>query len=246
MTLSLSGVELMNSNRKLTPVVIQVATVIIFALVSAAIPEYTWIFFILYFVVLTVIMMRTAGKGMRKVAEVKGSPLFKEENAASIMASDAALFKEIREQFKLAFLPMVSLVVIIFIYPVYWQYLDPLVRDALHSITDNAFITRFVEFLAFYAFLIAVMSLPRMLITRRSQQKKQLYIPRTFSVYRDGIYLEGRMIEYSKDACYKVDSKRRFVEIHSPKVPFVIRLYTLEVSKLADRLKEVGLYECRV
>lgn len=235
----------MNSNKKLVPIIIQVATIVMFALVSAAIPAYTWIFFILYFVVLTVIMMRTTGKGLKRVTEVKGSPLFKEENAASIMAGDTILFKEIREQFKLAFLPMVSLLIVIFIYPLYWQYLDPLVKDVLHSITDDAFITRFAEFLAFYAFLIAIMSLPRVLITRKLQQKKQLYIPRTFSVYRDGIYLEGRMIEYSKDACYKVDSKRKFVEIHSPKIPFVIRLYTLEVSKLADRLREVGLYECR-
>jgi uncharacterized membrane protein len=80
---------------------------------------------------------------------------------------------------------------------------------------------------------------------RGVKQKKQLYYPRIYAVYKEGIVIEGRLLQYSKDMCFKVETKRRFVEVHGDKLPFVVRLYTLDVSKLADKLFEVGLRECR-
>jgi uncharacterized membrane protein len=69
--------------------------------------------------------------------------------------------------------------------------------------------------------------------------------PQVFALYKDGLLMDGRLLKLEKDMCYKVNSKRRFIQILSPRLPYDIRLYTLETSKLADRLREVGLYECR-
>lgn len=235
----------MMQSRK-TTTAIQVASMILFALVSAAAPDYMWLFFLIYFAIIMFVMSRMAMGGLKKVEQMKGSPLFKEENATTAMASDVALIKEVKEQFKSPMLMMILSFALIFIIPpVYWGYVSPHVENFIKQTTTNEFITRFIVFLAFYVFMISILYLPRTLIMRGMKQKKQLYYPRMYAVYREGVLVEGRLLEYSKDMCYKVDSRRRFVEVHGDKLPFVVRLYTLETSRLADKLSEVGLRECR-
>jgi len=234
----------MSGQIKPRTLVMQVVSIIAFALVSAAFPGYAWIIFLLYFVILMLIMTRTTRRGFKKVSEIRGSPLFKEENAMVIGSKDELLIKEMKEQFRPMMVLFILPLFVILIAPIYWNYIAPLIENFLASIVESQFITDFIRFLAFYAFIISVMYIPRFFIMRKVVQKKQLYIPRTFYIYKAGIYADGKLIEPSREACYEVNLSRKFVEINSPKLPFVVRLYTLEVSRLADKLREIGLYEC--
>ncbi|MEM1638575.1 MAG: DUF2208 family protein [Desulfurococcaceae archaeon] len=227
-------------------IAIQVASMILFALISAAAPGYMLLFFIIYFAIIMLITSKMAMGGLKKVEQMKGSPIFKEENATTVMASDTLLIQEVKEQFKSPMLMMIlSFAFVLIIPPVYWSYISPYIENLIKQSTTNEFVVRFIVFLAFYVFMIAVLYLPRTLIMRGIKQKKQLYYPRVYAIYKEGVVIEGRLLEYSRDMCYKVNSKRHFVEIHGDKLPFIVRLYTLETSKLADRLYEVGLRECR-
>lgn len=230
---------------KLASIAFQVVSIVMFALISAAVPQYAWIVFIAYFAVLMIIMTRLATRGMKKASELKGTPLFKEENAVQIMASDIALMQEIKDQLKSTMLLMVMPLMVLLIAPLYWQYINPFLVNTVLKDLGSEFLIRFIGFLLFYTFLIVTMFLPRLVVTRKLKQKKQLYTPRVYSVYKNGLYMDGRMVEYDKESCYQANSRRKFVEIHSPKLQFIVRLYTLEVSALAGRLREVGLYECR-
>jgi uncharacterized membrane protein len=226
--------------------VLQATSMILFALISAAAPEYMWLFFIIYFAIIMIVMSRMTMSGLKRVDQMKGSPLFKEDNAATAMASDAILIQEVKEQFKSPMLLLLLSFALIFVIPpVYWGYVSPYVESLIKQMTTSEFIVRFVVFLAFYVFMIAILYVPRSLLMRGVKQKKQLYYPRIYAVYKEGIVIEGRLLQYSKDMCFKVETKRRFVEVHGDKLPFVVRLYTLDVSKLADKLFEVGLRECR-
>lgn len=225
--------------------VIQAISIVLFSLVSAAAPEYAWIAFILYFFVLMFVMTKITGRGLKKAPERKGSPIFKEDQATQIMAHDSLLIKEVKEQFKSTTLMLLLPIVALVLAPMYWQYIDPPVKSALAQFTTNEFLIRFIGFIMFYVFLIAIMQIPRLAVSRLVKQQKQLYVPRTFSLYKDGILIDNRYVQYESDLCFQGDANRKFVEMHGKKIPFIIRLYTIEVSKLASKLKEVGLSECQ-
>lgn len=225
---------------------IQVFSIVLFALISALAPqEYLFAFFILYFAVFMFVFSRLMGGGFKSANKIKTQPVFKEDDVSKIIASDVQLLQEIREQFKPMMILLGLTFLVILIAPIYWQYIADHVKSTVSNLTGNEFLTKFLVFLSFYVFLMAIMYLPRTLVTRRLKQKKQIYTPRRYAVHKEGLLLDGRLLEYTKDLCMKVNSKRRFVEIHGEKLPFIIRLYTLDTSRLADKLGEVGLYECK-
>lgn len=225
---------------------IQVLSIVLFALVSALVPqEYVFVFFLLYFLVMMLVFSRLMSSGFKKPGEIKTQPIFKEDDVSKIIASDIQLLQEIREQFRPMMILFALTFLVILIAPLYWQYIADHVKSTIHSLTGNEFLTKFITILFFYLFLMAIMFLPRTLATRRLKQKKQIHTPRRYAVHREGLILDGRLLAYSKDLCIKVNSKRRFVEIHGEKLPFIIRLYTIDASRLADKLEEVGLDECR-
>jgi Predicted membrane protein len=177
---------------------------ILFALVSAAAPEYMWLFFIIYFAIIMIVMSKMTMSGLKRVDQMKGSPIFKEENAATVMASDAMLIQEVKEQFKSPMLLLLLSFALIFVIPpIYWGYVSPYVESLINQMTTSEFIVRFVVFLAFYVFMIAILYVPRALLMRGVKQKKQLYYPRVYAVYKEGIVIEGRLLQYSKDMCFK-------------------------------------------
>lgn len=234
----------MFQNKKLS-IVFQVLSIVLFSLISAALPQYAWVVFILYFVVLMAITSRSSMRGLGRRGGLKGTPLFREENAVQVMTRDVLLIQEIKEQFKSTMVLLTLPLLIIFIAPIYWDHVNPILVNNLLKYIGHEFIERFLSFLLFYVFLIAIISLPRIILMHKLKQKKQLYTPRVFHVYRNSLYIDGRILDYSKDMCFKHDPRRKFVEVRSPRLPFDIRLYTLETSTLANRFKEVGLSECR-
>lgn len=229
-----------------TTIFIQVLSMVIFALISAAVPQYLPLIFVVYFAILLIVSSRLATRGMKKASSVKGTPLFREDNPAQVAVQDDLLLQEVKDQFKstlvLMFLPFILVVVLA---QVYWMYINQIIESYVLQGISDSFLSRFIQVLIFYAFISAVMLIPRWLMSRRFSQKKQLMIPQKFMVYKDGIVMDGRLVSYANDMCFKLDTRRKYTELHSAKLPFTVRLYTLEVSKLAEKLREVGLRECR-
>lgn len=231
---------------RLVNIAIQTVSIVIFALISAIAPGYMWIFFILYIVLIMYITTRLVAGGLKKATGIKGSPLFKEDNAHIVMASDALLFQELKDQFRnMMIIMLLPLLVILVAPPLYWQYVSPYINELARSFTTNDVLIKFVVNLGFYATLVLLIQLPRLLLTLKAKQRKQIFSARTFSVYRDGVVLDGRLLKFEKDMCYQANIQRRFVQISSPRLSFDIRLYTIETAKLIDVLRRVGLDECK-
>ncbi|MEM4718417.1 MAG: DUF2208 family protein, partial [Desulfurococcaceae archaeon] len=225
--------------------IIQIISIILFALVSAIAPSYSFLFFIIYFIILMFVFSRTMRGGFKRVDQVKSAPLFKESDVSAVITSDPMLIQEVKEQFKSMMLLMILPFLVIFIAPLYWQYVAHYIENYMYQVSNNEFVTRFTVFLLFYVFLIGILQAPRVLLMRKMRQKKQIYTPRKYSVHKEGLILDNRLLELTRDLCIKVDTKRKFVEIHGDKIPFIVRLYTLDAIKLANKLHEVGLNECK-
>lgn len=230
---------------KAIQVIIQIISIILFALVSAIAPGYSFLFFILYFAILMFVFSRTMRGGLKRADQVKSAPLFKENDVSAIMTSDPMLMQEVKEQFKSMMLLMILPFLVIFIAPLYWEYVARYVETYVYQASSNEFLTRFAVFLMFYVFLIGVLQAPRLILMRKMKQKKQIYTPRRYSVHREGLLLDNRLLELTRELCIKVDTRRKFVEIHGDKLPFIVRLYTLDYTRLASTLREVGLNVCR-
>lgn len=232
---------------KLLTVAIQVVSILLFSLVSAAIQrqEHVFIIFLVYLAVIMFVTAKLGGRGFTRPPENRGPLLFREDQATQVMMRDALLMKEVKEQAKstlLALLP--GLIVLIVIAPLYWQHIDPAIKSIVGQVTDNEFEMRFIGFIAFYVFLIGVMQVPRFIVSKLVKQQKQLLVPRVFSVHRDGILLDNKFMQYSGDLCFRVDTSRKFAELSGKKVQFTVRLYTADVIRLASKLREAGLREC--
>jgi uncharacterized membrane protein len=231
---------------KVTTLAIQIGSLIAISLVSAIAPSYMPIFFIIYIVVIMLIMTRMTMAGFKKPSDVKGAPLFKEDNARVAMSSDVELLQEVKEQFKMLMLLMFTPFLIIFIIPpLYSHYIAPYIEGFARQLSSSEIVVRFISTLVFYALIMLSVQVPRLAMMSRARQRKQMLAPQVFALYKDGLLMDNRFLKLEKDMCYKVNSKRRFIQILSPRLPYDIRLYTLETSKLVDKLREVGLYECR-
>jgi len=225
-------------------IAIQAVSIVLFALVAALIPQYALLIFILYFMLFMIIATRTSLKSTKSIDKSAGPSLFKESASAQAMMYDSLLAEELRSQFKSTMVyfifPLIALVLI----PLYTTYIGPHIRSFL-QVLGNTLLENFLYFILMYLFLIGVIQGSRLLVVGRIKQQKQLLIPRSFTLYKKGLVFDGRFLEYNKDMCIKENRERKFVEIHSTKLPFIIRLYTLEVSKLYTKIREAGLSECR-
>ncbi|MEM4570776.1 MAG: DUF2208 family protein [Desulfurococcaceae archaeon] len=234
-----------SSARKM--IIIQVASLITLALLSALTPrEYLWIVFLLYFVVIMAITSKSVMKAAKKVDKPRSLLLFEEKNTAVAMSSDAVLLNELKKQMSTTMLSlMLPLILFLAFTPLYWQYVHPTLLQVLKNILNYDFLVLFVAYLVFYSILILMSLGTRRLLLKSTKMEKQILIPRSFAVYRDGVIADGRFFEFTSDMCYEVNTARRFAAIYSKNLPFTIRLYTLEASKLKNALKEVKISECQ-
>ncbi len=223
--------------------VIQALTIVMFALTAALIPQYAYLVFILYFIVFMFFAARIGTSSLKKIEGSLGHVLFKENVADKVMMQDQLVLDEMRKQFKLTLVYLVSPLLALLLIPLYYGFIGPVIQSVL-KVLNNELLERFTYFIIMYLFLMGVFQGLRVIIAKVVKQPKQLYIPRSFMVYKSGLAIGGRLITFDKDMCMKENRERRFVEIHSKKLPYVIRLYTLEVSKLSSKMKEAGLREC--
>lgn len=228
-------------------IAIQVLSILLFATVSAAAPEYAWLFFILYFVFFMVVMARSVSKSIKKppAKSELGSPLFREVSVVQAITQDKQLFVELRSQLRFVTLNFVLLFLIIPLITVYNTYLAPQVSGLVSSENYGVFLNRFAVYLFMYVFFIAVTQGLRMLLLRKTPTQP-VYPMRLFEVYKKGILLDGRQFIPMEDIeCYKPNTERKFAEIKLKKSPIPVRLYTLELSRLSEVLRGVRLDECK-
>lgn len=233
-------------SRKAT-VAISVISMLLFALASAAVPQMVWIIFILYFVVLMVIMGRGAAKAIKRPPPAKelGSPLYKEVNVMQALVQDKELNAELRSQASFLLLNTVFIFFLIFVLiPLYQGNIAPYIESAVASLTDSEFARRFLVYLGMYVFFIGVSQGSRFILFRKPPA--QVTFPRkSFYVYKKGIVIdEAQFIPFNGELCFRAEPERKFIEVRAgPRAP-PVRLYTLEVAKLKEVLKGVGINEC--
>lgn len=225
----------------------QIVSLVILALLSALIPrEYLWIVFLLYFVVVMVITSRSVVRAAKKLDKPKSPLLFEEKNPSLAASSDVELLGEIKKQMSSMMLTLIlPLMVFLLFMPFYWQYMYPTLIWMLKDRLSNDFLVSFIVYLIFYSTLILLSFGIRRILSKLMKVEKQILVPRSFAVYRDGVLADGRFFEFTNDMCYEVNVKRKFAAIHGKNLPFVLRLYTLETSKLKSALREGKIIECR-
>jgi len=230
-------------SKRLT-VLIQVLTIVLFALVAAAIPQFFFLVFLLYFVISMFLATWSFRKSVKLSESSAGPILYKESAADRIMAYDQLVLVELKNQFKSTMIYLVFPLFALLLIPFYHGFIGPHVESLLRSLS-NEFLERFIYFIVLYLFLMGVFQGIRIASFRAWKQPRQLYIPRSFTVYKSGLRVDRGFLVFSSDMCIKESRERKFVEIYSKKLPYIVRLYTLEVSKLYSKLKEAGLHECR-
>lgn len=227
-------------------IAIQVLSILLFATVSAAAPEYAWLFFILYFVLFMAVMARTVSKSIKRppAKSELGSSLFREVGVVQALTQDKQLYVELRSQLRFVTLNFVLLFLIIPLITVYNTYLAPVVSNLVSPENYGVFLNRFAVYLFMYIFFIAVTQGFRVILLRKPPMQP-VYPMRLFEVYKKGILLDGRQFIPVEDIeCFKPNTERKFVELRLKKSPMPVRLYTLELSRLSEVFRGVHLNEC--
>jgi len=229
-----------------TMVLIQAVSIVLFALVAAVIPQYAFMVFLLYFIVFMAIAMRATSRTMKAPPKSElGAPVFKEANTAQAMLSDKMLTVEMSKQVRFLFINIGLIFLLFLLLPIYNSYLWPLIEGYMGSISDGILVN-FIRYLGMYLFFIGVMQGLRYVLMRGQQSMQPMIFARSFSVYRKGVLLDDRQfIPFSQELCFSANPDRKFVELRNTRSKTAVtRLYTLEVGKLVDKLREVGLVEC--
>ncbi len=233
-------------SRKTTILMSQLA-IVFMSVVTSFFPQYYLIAIILYMVVIFVIMSYTTTRKSRPRPEELKNPIFKELKAAKIAMLDKELSKELMKQMKTSMATFVTLPLVFILFPLYMNYLSPIVDSILSQYIENEVFIRFISFLIMYEFIFGVLSLVRMLVSTRYKPINIMF-PQQYIVYPTGIYADNRFfVRFSNDQCFKYDPKRHYIEIVSERNPaFKIRLYSENISRLREKLLDKKiLRECR-
>lgn len=230
-----------------TTILVQAVSILLFALVSAVVPQYAFVIFLLYFIVFMVLAMKATARSMKVPPRSElGSPIFKEPNAVQAMLTDKMLQAEMGRQMKLMFLNLSMVFLVFILLPVYSEYIWPFIAERT-GLTESSLLDNFVRYLGMYMFFIGVMQGSRYLLMRGQQPVQPVFSARSFAVYRKGVVLDERQfIQFTQDVCFNAEQERKFVELRNSKSKATLtRLYTLEVGRLVEKLREAGLGECQ-
>jgi uncharacterized membrane protein len=233
---------LMRQPSQSTNLLIWQGSIIIISLVTALIPQYSWLFFIIYFIVILAFMMKS-GRRMMKIppASQLGSLIFREKQAVKTAMADKQLTEELKAQAKVMSL-MLGLTFLVLI--LFWLYeavaFKPM-HNLLQSYFNNPILVSFLDFLIMYEIVTGILALPRYSLMGK-MSSANLMLPQKYTVYRKGIVANDRFyVEFTPYMCYVYDTKRHFVEIRSTnkKQPFRIRLYTDSISTLVEKIRSI-------
>ncbi len=220
--------------------------IILISLITALVPQYFWLFFILYFIVIMAFMFRST----RKMSQIPprselGNLLYKENQAIKIALLDKELSNELKQQVKLSMMMLGLTFLALLLFSAYRAIAFIPIHNYLSSIIDNAIVVNFLDYLIMYEIITGILSLPRFVMMGK-MSSANIMLPQKYIVYKKGIIANDRFyIPFTDDLCYKYDPKRRFIELKSrTKKGVRIRLYTESTSSLLEKIKSIGIGEC--
>ena len=221
-------------------------SIILISLVTALVPQYYWLFFLLYFVIIMGVMFRSTRK-MTKIppSSELGAPLFKEKQAVKIALLDKTLSEELKKQATASMMMLGMTVLVLALFYAYRALAFGPVHEILTQYFDNPVLVTFLDFLIMYEVVTGLLSLPRFALMGKLTAAN-IMLPQRFVVYRKGIVANDRFfIEFSSDMCYTYDLKRKYVEVRSiSKKGARIRLYTDSISTLVEKIKSLNITPC--
>ncbi len=226
-------------------------SILFISFVTAFLPQYYFMIFIIYAVILTGITFYFSFKGSRGMMKIPpqrelGSPLFKENDATKIAMLDKTLVEEFKKQATASFSMLLLMLLLIIIFPFYRATILPVSMDAFSKIFKDQTIVLFLSFLIMYEFIYGFLTFLRtFFIGRKTQFSTNLMFPQNYIVYRRGIVMNNRFfIELSDRYCMEYDRDRRYVELRDTTSKLRIRLYTDSISELYDKLRSLGINKC--
>ncbi|MEM1635859.1 MAG: DUF2208 domain-containing protein [Thermosphaera sp.] len=228
--------------------IIQALSMVLFALVSAVVPQWAFAFFLVYFIVFMAVMFKLTSRSMKPPPKSElGSPLFKESNPMNAMMYDKYLNAELKKQMSMMMLNFMLLFFVFILWSLYQASIGPFIVEFASQYTENEVVLRFIYFIGMYTFFFGVMQGLRYLLFRGSDMQTFLFARIGFEVYKKGVMVDGRQyVGFTEDLCFVPEPDRKFVELRSIRNKSMkLRLYTLETGRLVDRLKEAGLSECK-
>jgi len=174
-----------------------------------------------------------------------GSPLFKERNAIKIAMFDTALTEELKKQATASMSLLLLSFLVFIIFPFYNNVILPVSIIYLKELFEDELVVRFLAYLFMYEFVFGLLTLLRILVTRRIKASN-IMLPQNFILYRRGLVLNDKFfIEFSSRYCFEYDAKRRYVELRDRRTGSTrIRLYTEAISELRDKILGLGLERC--
>ncbi len=218
-------------------------SILLISLVSTLFPGYYFLVAIAYAVVIAAVFSYSARKMSKKPSkEELGRPIFRENNAIKIAMFDKELHDELVKQMKATMLSMSTFILVLILFPLYRAVIAPYISSALESIITDSILVTFLNFLFMYEFIFVLMTIIRIIITKK-YKFTQIMLPQRYIVYRKGVIINDRFYTpFSEDYCYKYDPKRHFIEIVSLKNPnFRLRLYSENITKLKESIDNENL-----
>ncbi len=229
-----------------TNIVMWQGGIIAISLVTALAPQYFWLFFILYFIIIMGFMLRSSRK-MSKIPPRSelGNILYKEPQAIKIALLDKKLSDELKQQFKLTMMMLGLTFVALILFSAYRALAFAPIHSYLSSIIENEVLVLFLDYLIMYEIITGILSLPRFAMWGK-MATANIMLAQKFTVYRKGVIVNDRFyIPFSNEQCYVYEPKRRFIEIRSmTNKGMRLRLYTESISSLMEKIKSLGLKEC--
>ncbi|WP_440060139.1 DUF2208 domain-containing protein [Thermogladius sp. 4427co] len=238
---------MMQQPKRHVTVLMNAISIIVISLLSAIVPQWSWLIFLAFYLVFFYLVYRFTVKTSKTPPPSElGSPLFKEPNAIKIAVSDPGLNKDLSSQFKVLFITLLISMLAILLYPLYIGLIGGVVYASIESVVANQILARFSNYVIMYTFIIVVLYSIRWFIMRRVEYTN-LLIPHNYVLYRKGIVINGRsFIPVGSSICFTVNKQRRFIEFYDPtNKSSKIRLYTETPSTFYEKLLEVGFNECK-
>lgn len=238
--MSVGFTGLMGQPSRLKMLLLGQASILLISFISALFPQYYFLVAIAYAIIIAGVFSYSARKMSRRPArEELGRVLFRENNAIKIAMFDKELHDELMKQMKSVMFSMGSFILVLILFPAYRAYLAPYVNSILESYFTNEQLASFLNFLIMYEFIFLLMSIIRIIISRK-YPPVQIMLPQKYIVYRRGILVNDRFFtEFTKDHCYEYNPQRHYIEIRGKHNPaFKLRLYSENIAKLKEILDE--------
>lgn len=212
--------------------------------ITAYVPQYSFLFFIVFFIILTFIATRRMRLGSRPPpAKELGSPLFKETNVIRVAMFDKKLMEETKKQLAYSTMQIILLIPLMILIPlIRGKIVSGVIEDL--GLTNN-FLRSFLISLLTFETIYVIMGVVRVVLERKVRPINVI-LPQIYAIYKSGAVLnEAYYIKLGDEFCYEINEERRFVEIkNTRKGGFPIRLYTSSLNELLNSLRETGVESC--